>query len=91
MSTHLISKLFFIDTLLCFLHKLNLHKKKSDLRNHRLDVGGYQRIGLIQVKKEVWTGFSKGWQGWSEGFPKGEARGKSRGRVSKDWADHQTH
>ena len=35
-------------------------------------------IGLIQVKEEGWTGFFEGWQGCSEGFPKGEARGKSR-------------
>ena len=34
-------------------------------------------IGLFCVKEEGWTGFSKGWQGCSEGFPKGEARGKS--------------
>ena len=27
--------------------------------------------GLIQVKEERWTGFSEGWQGCSEGFPKG--------------------
>ena len=33
-------------------------------------------IGLIQVKKEGWTGFSKGWLGCSGGFPEGEARGK---------------
>ena len=35
------------------------------------------KTGLIQVKKEGQTGFSKGWQGCSEGFPGGEARGKS--------------
>ena len=33
--------------------------------------------GLIQVKEEGLTGFSEGWQGCSEGFPEGEARGKS--------------
>ena len=38
-------------------------------------------IGLIQVKEEGWTGISKGRQGCSEGFPKGEARGKSRGKC----------
>ena len=26
-------------------------------------------------------GFSEGWQGCSEGFPEGEARGKSRGAA----------
>ena len=26
--------------------------------------------GLIQVKGEGWTGFSKGWQGCTEGFPR---------------------
>ena len=26
-------------------------------------------------------GFSKGWQGCSEGFPEGEAQGKSRGAA----------
>ena len=35
--------------------------------------------GLIQVKEEGWTGFFKGWQGCSEGFPEGEAWGKSLG------------
>ena len=35
-------------------------------------------IGLIRVKEEDWTGFSKGWQGCSKGFPEGKARGKSR-------------
>ena len=35
-------------------------------------------IGLIQVKEEGWTQFSKGWQGCSEGFPEGEAQGKSQ-------------
>ena len=34
-----------------------------------------QRIGLIQVKEEGWTGFSKGWQGCSEGFAEGLCRG----------------
>ena len=33
--------------------------------------------GLIQVKEEGLTGFSEGWQGCSEGFLEGEARGKS--------------
>ena len=28
-------------------------------------------IGLIQVKEEGWTGFSKGWQDCSKGFPEG--------------------
>ena len=37
--------------------------------------------GLIQVKEEEWMRFSKGWQGCSEEFPKGEARGKSRGAA----------
>ena len=37
--------------------------------------------GLIRVKEEGWTGFSKGWQGCSEGFSEGEARGKSRGAA----------
>ena len=27
------------------------------------------------------TGFSKGWQGCSEGFPEGKAQGKSRGAA----------
>ena len=31
--------------------------------------GGTVDIGLIQVKEEGWTGFSKGWQGCSEGNP----------------------
>ena len=35
-------------------------------------------IGLIQVKEEGGTGFSESWQGCSEGFPEGEAQGKSR-------------
>ena len=38
-------------------------------------------IGLIQVKEERWTGISKGWQGYSEAFPEGEARGKLRGAA----------
>ena len=38
-------------------------------------------IGLIRVKEEGWTGFSEGWQVSSEGFPEGEARGKSRGAA----------
>ena len=38
-------------------------------------------IGLILVKEEGRTGFSEGWQGCSEGFPEGEARGKSRGAA----------
>ena len=37
--------------------------------------------GLIQVKEEGWMGFSDGWQGCSEGFPKGRARGKSQGAA----------
>ena len=36
-------------------------------------------IGLIQVKEEGWTRFSEGWQGCSEGFPEGKARGNSLG------------
>ena len=36
---------------------------------------------VIQVKEEGWTGFSEGWQDCSEGFPEGEARGKSRGAA----------
>ena len=35
-----------------------------------------ENIGLIGLKEERWTGFSEGWQSYSEGFPKGEARGK---------------
>ena len=38
-------------------------------------------IGLIQVKEEGWTGFSKGWQGCSEGFSEGKVDGKSRGAA----------
>ena len=38
-----------------------------------------ERIGLIRVKEEGWTGFSEGWQGCSEGVPEGEAQRKSRG------------
>ena len=34
-------------------------------------------IGLIKVKKEL-TGFFKGWEWCSMGFPEGEARGKSQ-------------
>ena len=30
-------------------------------------------IGLIQVNKEGWTGFFKGWRGCSKGFPEGKA------------------
>ena len=37
------------------------------------------QIGLIHVKEEGWTGFSSVWQGCSEGFPEGEAQGKSQG------------
>ena len=37
--------------------------------------------GLTQVKEEGWTGFSVGWQGYSEGFPEGKARGKSPGTA----------
>ena len=37
--------------------------------------------GLIQVKEEGWTGFSKGWQGCSEGLPEGKAQAKSRGAA----------
>ena len=40
-----------------------------------------QQLGLIQVKEEGWTGFSKGWQGCSEGFPEGKAQGKSWGAA----------
>ena len=48
-----------------------------------------RHIGLIQVREEGWTGFSKGWQGCSEGFPKGEAGGKSQGSfVSCNCIDH---
>ena len=41
------------------------------------------QIGLIRVKEGGWTGFSKGWQWQSctEGFPKGEAQGKSWGAA----------
>ena len=35
----------------------------------------YNDIRLIQVKKEGWTRFSKGWQGCSEGFLEGKSRG----------------
>ena len=38
-------------------------------------------IGFILVKEEGRTGFFEGWQGCSEGFPEGEARGKSRGAA----------
>ena len=31
------------------------------------------QIGLIEVKEEGRTGFSKGWQGCSKGFPEGKA------------------
>ena len=34
-------------------------------------------IGLIQVKEEGWTGFSKGRQGCSKGFSEGKARGNA--------------
>ena len=54
--------------------------KKSDLRLIR-GQGIYalrNKIGLIQEKEEGWTGFSNGWQGCSEGFPEGEAQGKSQ-------------
>ena len=37
---------------------------------------GPTSIGLIRVKEEGWTGFSKSWQGCSEGFPEGKAQGK---------------
>ena len=46
-----------------------------------LDMSMVPQIGLIQVKEEGWTGFSKGWQGSSEGFPEGEAQGKSQGAA----------
>ena len=39
------------------------------------------QIGLIQVKEEGWTGSSEGWQACSEGFPKDNARGKSRSHA----------
>ena len=38
-------------------------------------------IGLIWIKEEGRTGFSKGWKGCSEGFPEGEARGISPGAA----------
>ena len=41
------------------------------------DIAHFVEIELIQVKEEGWTGFSVGLQGCSEGFPEGEARGKS--------------
>ena len=47
--------------------------------------------GLIEVKEEGWTEFSEGWHGCSEGFPEGEARGKSQGAalpVSCNWIYH---
>ena len=37
----------------------------------------FLKIELIQVKEEKWTGFSESWQGRSQRFSKGEARGKS--------------
>ena len=46
---------------------------------HQFRWEGY--IGLIRVKEEGWTGGAEGWQGCSEGFPKSEARGKSRGAA----------
>ena len=41
----------------------------------------FMMTGLIQVKEEGWTGFSKGWQRCSEGFPKGKVWGKSWGAA----------
>ena len=37
--------------------------------------------GLIQTKEEAWTELSEGWQGCCEGFPEGEAHGKSGGAA----------
>ena len=37
--------------------------------------------GLIWIKEERWTGFSKWWQGCSEGFPEGKSQGTSRGTA----------
>ena len=42
---------------------------------------GKEVIGLIWVKEEGRTGFSKGLQGCSKGFHEGEARGKSWGAA----------
>ena len=41
----------------------------------------HPKTGLIQEKEEGWTGFSKGGQGYSEGFPEDEAQDKSQGAV----------
>ena len=41
----------------------------------------HPHIGLIRVKEEGRTGFSKSWQGCSEGFPEGEGWGKSLGAA----------
>ena len=49
--------------------------------NMMLAFGCAEGIVLIKVKEEGWTWFSKGLQGCSEGFPEGEARGKSRGAA----------
>ena len=45
------------------------------------NVKKFQEIGLIWLKEEGRTGFSEGWQGCSERFPQGEARGKFRGAA----------
>ena len=37
-----------------------------------------ESIGLIRVKEEGWTGFSKNWQGSSEGFPETKPEGNPK-------------
>ena len=75
---------FYLEEL---IRKLFTVKPRAKLDNSKWYLMLYQRggcetgsgitIGLFQVKEDGWTWFSKGWQGCSEGFPEGEARGKS--------------
>ena len=51
------------------------------IQNVNLNTFDIWENGLIWVKEEGRTGFSQGWQGCSDGFPEGEARGKSRGAA----------
>ena len=55
--------------------KSNLGKEYIDGDQHDTSQNG------VLLKEEGRTGFSKGWQGSSEGFPEGGAQGKSRGAA----------
>ena len=47
--------------------------------SYQADIGNGHLLNndILNGKEEGGTVFSKGWQGYPEGFPEGEARGKS--------------